>query len=150
MDAVLRGLVTYLFVFAVFRVAGRRTLSEATTFDFVLLLIVAEATQNALIQTDQSMTNAALLIVTLVGLDILLSLLKQRFGWLERWIDGTPLVLVEDGTLQRDRMRKARIDESDILEAAHETQGLERLDQITYAVLERGGSISIIPRRELR
>lgn len=150
MDAVLRGLITYLFVFVVFRIAGRRTLSEATTFDFVLLLIVAETTQNALIQSDQSMTNAALLIVTLVGLDILLSLLKQRLGWLERWIDGTPLVLVEDGTLHRDRMRKARIDESDILEAAHDKQGLERLDQIKYAVLERGGSISIIPRPEFR
>lgn len=133
----------------VFRVAGRRTLAEATTFDFVLLLIVAETTQQALL-SDDSMTDAGLLIVTLVGFDVLLSLLKQRFTWLDRWLDGTAIVLVEDGRCHRDRMQKVRIDETDILEAAHQTRGLERLDQIKYAVLERGGSISIIPRREFR
>jgi uncharacterized membrane protein YcaP (DUF421 family) len=57
-----------------------------------------------------------------------------------------PLVIVENGRLLKDRMDRSRIDEEDVLEAARELRGLERLDQIKYAVLERHGSISIIPQ----
>jgi uncharacterized membrane protein YcaP (DUF421 family) len=57
-----------------------------------------------------------------------------------------PLVVVENGQPLRDRMNKARIDEDDVLTAARQLQGLERMEQIKYAVLERNGGISIIPR----
>jgi uncharacterized membrane protein YcaP (DUF421 family) len=57
------------------------------------------------------------------------------------------LVIVEDGKPLKDRMERARVDESDVLVAARERQGLERLDQIRYAVLERTGEISIIPKQ---
>ncbi len=147
MDSVLRGLVVYVFLLLLFRICGKRTLAHTTTFDFVLLLIIAEATQQALVDTDNSMTNAALLVVTLLWLNVLLSLAKQRFPRLERWIDGLPVVLIEEGRLMRERMDKVRVDASDILEAAHEKHGLERLDQVRYAVLERSGGIAIIPKR---
>ena len=146
MDSVLRGLAVYGFLLIVFRVAGKRALADMTTFDFVLLLIISEATQQALIDDDNSMTNALLVITTLVGANIALSLLKQRSPYLERWLEGAPLILLEDGQLFRDRMRQARVDEQDILQAARLLHGLERLDQIKYAVLERSGGISIIPR----
>jgi uncharacterized membrane protein YcaP (DUF421 family) len=61
-------------------------------------------------------------------------------------IEGVPLVIVEDGRMLDDRMRWARIDAEDVLQAARERQGLERLEQIKYAVLERTGEISIIPK----
>ena len=146
MDSVLRGIAVYVFLLVVFRFAGKRTLSEMTTFDFVLLLIVSEATQQALIDNDNSMTNSFLLILTLVGLNVGLSLLKQRSHQLEKWLEGTPVVVLEDGKPIKERMDKARVDEADILTAARELQGLERLDQIKYAVLERSGGISIIPK----
>jgi uncharacterized membrane protein YcaP (DUF421 family) len=63
-------------------------------------------------------------------------------------MDGVPLVLVHEGRLLRERMERVRIDEDDILTAARETHGLERLDQVKHAVLEREGSISVIPWRE--
>ncbi len=148
MDAVLRGIVLYVFLLLVFRIAGKRTLSEATTFDFVLLLIVAEATQQGLLGEDYSLTNAFLVIVTLVAIDVGLSLLKERSPTIERWIDGVSLVLIEDGRLHRDRMTRVRGDELDILETAHDKHGLERLDQIRYAILERSGRIAIIPKEQ--
>jgi len=83
---------------------------------------------------------------TLIGLDIALSLLKQRSPTFELLIDDTPLIIVEDGRPLKERMDKARIDESDILASARELQGLERMDQIKYAVLERSGGVSIIPK----
>lgn len=146
METVLRAAAIYLFLLIVFRVAGNRSLAQITTFDFVLLLIVSEATQQGLLGNDFSVTNALLTIVTLVGIDIGLSLWKQRSPRMEKLIEGVPLIIVEDGRLLKDRMDKERVDADDILTAAREIHGLERLDQIKFAVLERSGGISIIPR----
>jgi uncharacterized membrane protein YcaP (DUF421 family) len=147
MEPILRAFVVYVFLLVVFRLAGRRTFAQMTNFDFVLLLIISEATQNAMIGENYSITNGFLVILTLIGIDILLSLLKQRSQALEQWVDGLPLVVVENGQTLKDRMSRARIDEHDVLSAARELQGLERMDQIKYAVLEVSGGISIIPKQ---
>ena len=148
MDAIVRGLVVYLFLLILFRVAGRRTLGQMTNFDFVLLLIISEATQNAMIGDDYSVTNGILVILTLVGIDICLSIMKQRFPAMERHLEGLPLVLVDKGRPLKDLMYKARVDEQDILSSAREKHGLERMEQIKYAVLETNGGISIIPKAD--
>lgn len=148
MDSVLRALIVYVFLMVVFRVAGKRSLAQITTFDFVLLLVIGGATQQALLGDDFSMTNAVLVIFTLIGFDIGLSLLERRFPSLESWLDDVPLVLVSEGEMIEKRMDKTRISESDILASARANQGLERMDQIKYAVLERTGEISIIPKSE--
>jgi uncharacterized membrane protein YcaP (DUF421 family) len=150
MDAVLRGLSVYIFLLIIFRISGKRSLGQVTTFDFVLLLIIAETTQQALLGDDFSVTNAFLLIGTLVGLDIGLSLLKQRSARLDRLMEGTPLVIVAEGKPLKAYMDKARVDEEDVLHAARELQGLERMEQIKYAVLERNGDITIVPKQEYR
>jgi uncharacterized membrane protein YcaP (DUF421 family) len=146
MDAVFRAAIVYIFLLVILRLAGKRTLAQVTAFDFVLLLIISEATQQALIDDDNSMTNAAIVITTLVGLNILMSLLKQRSKFIERLLEDIPLVIIADGKPLQDRMDKARVDMDDVLDAARESHGLERLDQIKHAVLERSGKISIIPR----
>ena len=145
MESVIRGLVVYVFLLLIFRIAGKRTLSENTNFDLVLLLIVSETTQQAMVDNDHSITNGFLLIMTLIGASVGLSLLKQRFPALEQWLEGTPLVIIENGKVLQDRMDKTRVDEADILEAARSLRGLERLDQIKYAVVERNGNITIVP-----
>jgi len=148
MDAILRGASIYVFLMVLFRIAGKRSLGQVTTFDFVLLLIISEATQQALLGNDFSMTNAFLLITTLVAMDVGLTLWKRRSPRLDRLLEGTPLILVEDGKPLRDRMHKSRVDEADVLAAARALQGLERMEQIKYAVLERSGGISIVPREQ--
>jgi uncharacterized membrane protein YcaP (DUF421 family) len=146
MESVIRAAAVYLFLLLVFRLAGQRTLAQITTFDLVLLLIISEAIQQALIGNDNSMINAALVVLTLAGLNVSLSLLKQRSKKAEKALEDVPLVLVAEGRLLKDRMDKVRVDEDDILEAARSLHGLERLDQIRFAVLERSGDISIIPQ----
>jgi uncharacterized membrane protein YcaP (DUF421 family) len=137
--------VIYVALLVIFRIMGQRSLSQITTFDFVLLLIISEAIQNGLVGQSYSVTNALLLILTLVGIDLALSELKQHSPRLEKWMEGLPVILVDEGRLLHDRMNKARVDESDILTAARQAHGLERLEQIKYAVLERSGGISIVP-----
>lgn len=146
MDSIFRALVVYFFLLVVFRIAGKRSLANITTFDFILLLIVSEAIDNALLGQDYSLIHGVLLILTLIGTDILLSLLKQRIPRLEVILEGRPLLLLWNGELLKNHMDKERVDKEDVLTAAREKQGLERLDQIKYAVLERNGGISIIPR----
>jgi len=144
-SAIVRSVVIYVGLLLLFRFSGKRTLKEATTFDFVLLLIIGEATQQALLGDDFSITNGLVVIVTLLLLDIGLSLVKQRSPRLARWLEGEPLIILENGRPLHDRMNRERVDEEDILEAARELQGLERLDQIRYAILERNGAITIVP-----
>lgn len=146
MDLVARAAIIYVFYLVVFRITGKRTLAQATPFDLVLLLVISEAIQNALTRGDHSITSAFVVVLTLVSLDIGLSLLKQHFKPLDRLLDDMPLVLLMNGRALHNRMRRARVDEEDILEAARSLQGLERLEQIKYAVLERNGTISIIPK----
>ncbi len=147
MDIILRAAVVYAILLLVFRIAGKRSLAQITTFDFVLLLVIGEATQQALLGDDFSLTTAGLAITTLIGLDIGLSLLKDHFPKIGPWVDDVPLVIVEDGKPIEKRLKKARVDEADILESAREKQGIERMDQIKYAVLERTGSISVVPKQ---
>lgn len=147
MDAVLRAVALYLFLFLVLRLAGRRTVAELTPFDLVLLLIISESTQQALLGNDFSVVNAFLLISTLIVLDIGLSLVKRHFPRATPYLDGLPMVIVENGRALQERMRLARVDVSDVLQSARESQGLETLEQIKYAVLEVNGHISIVPKR---
>ena len=121
MESILRGAATYLLVWLIFRITGKRTLAQITTFDAVLLLIISETTQAALTDNDNSFTNSILLILTMLGIDVLLSCIKQRLPVVEKVMD-------------------------DILHAARELHGLGRLDQIEYAILEQTGEITIVPK----
>ena len=148
MQSVFRAAAVYFILLLVFRVSGNRSIGQITAFDFVLLLIISEAIQQAMITTDYSITNAFLLVVTLVGLDIMMSLWKQRSQKVARILDGLPVLVIENGKLHHDRMQKERVDEGDILQAAREKHGLERLDQIKHAVVEASGGITVVPRKE--
>jgi uncharacterized membrane protein YcaP (DUF421 family) len=146
MDTVFRATFVYFMLLLIFRIAGKRTLSHITTFDLVLTLIISEAIQNALTDDDHSMTGGFLLVITLVGLNILFSLLKMRSRRFEQWIEGVPTVIFEKGQRHEDRMAAERVDDADILEAARETQGISRIDQIQYVVVEKDGNVTVIPK----
>jgi uncharacterized membrane protein YcaP (DUF421 family) len=145
MNPILRGAAIYLFLLLVFRIMGKRSLNETTTFDFVLLLIISEVTQQALVGDDYSITGSALLICTLMGLDLILTLLKDTLPGLGKLTEGAPLIIVDHGKPLKRRMDKTKVGEDDILHAARLNMGLERMEQIKYAVLEKDGTISIIP-----
>ena len=147
MNPVIRGLAVYLFVFLIFRILGKRSLSEITTFDFVLLLIISETTTDALIGEDFSLVSCFIMVCTLVSLDYLFSKLKDTSKFFSVLADSAPLVIVDKGRPLKKRMEKTRVDEEDVLEAARSVHGIQTLKEVRYAVLERDGSISIIPEK---
>lgn len=147
MDTVLRAAAVYLAVLLLLRLAGRRTVAEMTPFDLVMLLIIGDATQQAILGNDFSMTTAFLVVATLIVLDVGFSIAKERVPLVAKLVDGVPMVIVENGRPLPDRMRRARVSLDDVLLSARASHGLERLDQIKFAVLEISGGISIIPRQ---
>lgn len=97
MDSVLRSVTVYFLLLLILRGSGKRSLAQITTFDFVLVLILGEAAQQSLVGNDFSVTTGLIVIASLVGIDVTLSFLKERFPSLDRWMDGLPLVILEDG-----------------------------------------------------
>lgn len=148
MNPVMRGVIIYLFLMLVFRLSGKRSLAQTTPFELVLLLIISEVTQQALVGEDYSITTSLILIATLIGTDLLFSKIKQRFKLFEKITEGRPLIVVKDGKMLENRMKRTRVSEEDIMEAARNSHGLQRMDEIKYAVLEIDGSISIIPEKQ--
>ncbi|MCX2721559.1 DUF421 domain-containing protein [Roseibium salinum] len=147
MESVLRGLAVYVVLLVVTRLSGRRTMAQITPFDFVLLLIVAETTQQALLGFDYSITNAVIVIVTLFGSDIAFSYIKQLSPRSAYLLNGVPTVLISRGEPDFAALRRARVSLDDVLESARQQHGLGRLDEVEFAVLEIGGNLSIIPRK---
>ena len=146
MDSVLRAAGVYLFVFVLVRLSGRRTLAQLDSFDFVLLLLIGEATQQALLGEDHSLTQAFLVVLTLVLIDTGVSLWKRRSTLVQRIVDGVPLAIVSDGKPAREYLDKERLSEDDVLRAAREQHGLERISQVKIAILEPDGKITVVPK----
>lgn len=101
----------------------------------------------ATIGDDRSMTNCVCAVITVALLHRLISWLKSRYPTFGAVVDGTPLVLLNKGQWQSEAMRKAHVDERDVMATAR-TKGLKTLDEIKYAILERNGSISVIKADE--
>jgi uncharacterized membrane protein YcaP (DUF421 family) len=142
---VIKAVLIYLFLLVVFRVAGRRTLAQTTTFDLVLILIIGDATQQALLGQDTTLATGALAILTLVSLDVALAHLKRLFPALDRLIEGDAVVIMADGQLREQPMAANGLDAEDVMAAARENHGLTDLAHVREAVLEKDGKISIVP-----
>jgi len=146
MESIFRAAFMYIFLMFIIRIAGTRTLSEMTTFDFILLLVIGDASQQAITSNDYSVINAVIVIMTFILMDMLLAYVKHKFERVERFIDGSPVILINNGKKNKKLMDKACIEDADLLEAARKLKGLERLEQIKYAILEKNGEITIIEK----
>ena len=148
MNPVFRAVVMFAVLWIVFRIGGRRTLAEITTFDFILLLIIGDATQQALVGDDFSITAAMLVVVTLILLDLGMGRAALVSESLRRVIDSAPVIVIENGRVLNKVLRKEGVDLEEVMAAARERHGLQTLDDIKYAIVERHGGISIVPKEQ--
>jgi uncharacterized membrane protein YcaP (DUF421 family) len=148
LEAVLHGMAIYIVLLLLFRLAGKRSLADASLSDLLLLLILGESIQEALQgRENYSVAVSAALIVLLLGVIRLSDYLAARAKREEAPDkEGAPIVLVQDGEPLADQMIRARVTEEQILAQARKSLGLERMEQIQYAVLDMTGSISVLPR----
>jgi uncharacterized membrane protein YcaP (DUF421 family) len=145
MDIVLRGIVVFTFLYVLMRVIGRRELSKLEPFDLILLIIVGDAVQQGLTQDDYSLTGAVLAVGTIAVLQVAVSYFNFRFPRFRPWLDGEPIVVVQDGKPIEKNLRRERLTVRDLAEAAR-GQGIASLDEVAWAVMETSGSISFIKK----
>ena len=140
----------YALLLLIFRITGHRTLAETSSFDLVLLLIIGETTQQAMVGDDDTVLGAAVAILSLVSTDMAISYLKRAFPFFARILEGDPVLLIKDGKLRPSALKANGLNMDDIEEAARLSHGLVEMDDILQATLERDGQISIVPRRHQR
>src|SRR5918992_4257994 len=109
-----RSALVYLAVFAGLRLAGKRELGQMTVFDLVVILLIANAVQNAMTGPDFSVQGGVLAAFVLLGLNRLVSILRLRGERWERFVEGTPTVLIEDGRLIEEQLRRERLAPAEI------------------------------------
>ena len=143
MDLVLRALVIYALVFAFTRALGRRELATLQPFDFILLVVIGDLIQSGVTQSDMSITGVLITVSTIGILQVAISYLSFRFRKMRPFLQGEPIVLVENGQVIGRNMRRERLTTDDLAEKARMNE-IESIDQVKWAVLETNGDISFI------
>ena len=146
-EKVLRSLLIYLFLIAVLRLVGKRELGQTNTLDLVVLLLVANAVQNGIIGTDNSVTGAVIGAVTLFAVNEAFNRGTYVFPWFSRLLEGEPSVLIEDGSPKRGALRSAGISLSE-LRAIARRQGFPSLAEVHTAILETNGVVTMFREDE--
>ena len=144
LSIVIRSAVVYLFLVVALRLGGKREVGQLTTPDLVVLLIVSNAVQNAMVGENITLIGGIVAAVTIFVLARFTQVLIERFGSVERALVGEPRILAADGVVNPKAMRDEEIDLPDLMMALRE-HGLEHLEDAHLIVLEVDGSISVLP-----
>ncbi len=144
MDLVLRSLAGFVFIVLLTRVIGRRELSSMEPFDLILLVVVGDLVQQGITQNDQSVTGVVIVLSTIGLLTALVAYVNFRFPRSRPFLEGRPVVLVENGEVIEGNAKRERVTVSEI-EAEARLQQISTLSGIRLAVLETNGRISFIP-----
>jgi uncharacterized membrane protein YcaP (DUF421 family) len=144
---VIRTVVVYLVVLLGLRLSGKREIGQMTVFDLVVLLLIANAVQNAMVGPDTSLIGGILAAAVLLLMNAAVARLSLRWVRLRRWVEGTPTLLVLHGEVIPEHMRREGIDE-ETLQTALREHGVAEISSVEMAVLEIDGSISVVPMGE--
>jgi len=144
LDILLRTVAVYLVILVCLRLAGKREIGQMTVFDLVVLLLIANAVQNAMVGPDTSLVGGLLAAIALLLMNALISFLRLRSPKLRRLVEGTPTILVLHGEVIQQHLRREGIDE-ETLAASLREHGVENISDVEMAVLEIDGSISVVP-----
>ena len=146
-EFVLRAGIVYFILLAMIRASGKRTMGQFTPFDMLLVVLLGNAVQNALLGKDTSVGGGLLLAATLIALNWLVGLVSARSSRVEAAIEGSPVLLARNGKVYRDVLRKELISRADFDKALREA-GCTEVDEIRSAVLETNGHITIDTKKD--
>jgi len=146
LEKVVRTVVVYAFLVVGLRLAGKRELAQLHTFDLVVLLLLANTVQNAIIGDDSSLAGGLLGAVTLLGLNAAIVRFLFEHPKLDDALEGQPVVLIEGGRVQEERLRSELVTRVELERAAHE-QGFGSLDEVEQAEIDPAGRISFVGRK---
>lgn len=141
-ELVLRVAVVYVVVFMLLRLVGKKHVGEMAPFDLVVLLLLSECVQNALVSDDKSLTSGLIAVAALLSANQVVGFMAWRSKKAERVLEGTPRMLVRHGRVQRNVLARERITQSELMEALRR-EGCTSLRNVRYAILENDGDITV-------
>lgn len=144
MLAVIRAVTGYLLLIFIMRVVGRRPGKQLAPFEFVLIFFIGGLALTAIVGDERSFTNAACQLIAVALAHYAISWLRSRSPGFARLIDGTPLVLLGQGSWRKETLAHMHIEDVDVMFVARD-RGVLQLSAIDQAILERNGDISILP-----
>ncbi len=139
-----RTLVVYAVLLVGLRLAGKRELGQMTTFDLVVILVISNAVQNAMVGQNTSLTGGLVAAITLLAVNAVVGSLALRFPAIRLGLRGQPALLAYEGELIREHLRREGVDEGEVMQALRE-HGVEDLASVKMVVLEVDGTMSVIP-----
>jgi len=144
-EKILRPVVVYAFLIAGLRLAGKRELAQLNPFDLIVLLTLSNAVQNAIIGDDNSVTGGVIGAATLLIVNHLVVRYLYSHDRVDRFVEGQADVLIENGVIKMDRLKKELITMIDLESAAHK-QGFQTLGEVDRAILDPGGTIAFFAK----
>jgi uncharacterized membrane protein YcaP (DUF421 family) len=145
-EKIVRPIIVYAFLIIALRLAGKRELAQLNPFDLVVLLTLSNTVQNAIIGDDNSVTGGVIGASTLLVVNYVLVRFVSHHEALERFVDGDPDVLIENGCVRTECLQKEAITLVELVAAAHK-QGFAALDEIDRAVLDPNGGIAFFGKK---
>lgn len=145
-ELVIRGTVMYWFLFLLFRFVLRRDVGALALADVLMLVVIADASQNAMAGSYQTITEGCILVGTIAGWNYALDWAAYRWERVARFVEGQPVQLVRRGRMLRRNMRRELVSTADLMAALREN-GIEHLREVKSAVMENDGQISILRMR---
>jgi uncharacterized membrane protein YcaP (DUF421 family) len=146
LEKVLRPVLVYVFLLTGIRIAGKRELAQLNPFDLIVLLMLSNMVQNAIIGDDNTVTGGVIGAVSLLALNYVVVRVMHRFKRLERVLEGRADVLIRDGKIERDHLNRELMTRAELLAAAHK-QGIPSLHDVERCVLEPTGTITFITKK---
>lgn len=147
MDIVIRATVMFTFLYVLLRLMGKRELGQLTPFELVVMIVMGDLIQQGVTHNDFSLTGAILAVSTFAFLGLVLSWLTYLSPKAEKLLDGQPRVIICEGELIRDNLRRDRITLAEV-ESEMRLAGIARLADVAWAILEPQGKISFIKNED--
>ena len=147
MDIVARAAIMFVLLYVLLRLMGKRELGQLTPFELVVMIVLGDLIQQGVTHNDFSITGALLAISTFAFLAIAMSWLTYLSPRAEKLLDGEPRVVICDGVLIKDNLRRDRMTQSEV-ESEMRLSGIAQMDQVAWAILEPQGKISFIKKED--
>lgn len=149
LEKIVRPLIIYFVMVLLLRILGKRELAQLNPIDFILLLLISEAVQNSIIGDDTSLSGGVIGVATLLIVNYLMAFIKFRVQPIERFIEGAPVVLIENGKVKSDALKREMLTEDDLEVIAHE-EGLEKAAEIEKLTLDPNGTFFVDVKDDIK
>lgn len=143
LDVALRSLAVYLFMFAAIRIFGKNQLSQLNAGDIVLLLLISNAVQNAMVGSNVSLEGGLVAAMVLFTANFVVKKIIFKNPRIKSWVESDPVILIKDGIVDNIKMKQQEVSFDELEEAVRE-HGVEKIEEVKLAVLEVDGNISVI------